>query len=55
MLIPHTTIVFSRYILLERERCHNQDSRSFGEPFFLLCEEIQGLDYETALRQLMYA
>lgn len=54
MLIAHTTIVFSRYILLEWERRHNQDSRSFGDLFFLLCEEIQELDYETALRQLMY-
>lgn len=54
MLIAHTTIVFTRYILLEWERRHNQDSRSFGELFFLLCDEIQDLDYETALRQLMY-
>lgn len=54
MLIAHTTIVFSRYILLEWERRHNQDSRSFGDIFFLFCEEIQDLDYETALRQLMY-
>jgi hypothetical protein len=54
MLIAHTTIVFTRYILLEWERRHNQDSRSFGELFFLLCEEIQDLDYATALRQLMY-
>lgn len=54
MLIAHTTIVFTRYILLEWERRHNQDLRSFGELFFLLCEEIQDLDYATALRQLMY-
>ena len=54
MLIAHTTIVFSRYILLEWERRHNQDTRSFGGLFFLFCEEIQDLDYETALRQLMY-
>jgi len=54
MLIAHTTIVFTRYILLEWERRHNQDSRSFGGLFFLFCEEIQDLDYETALRQLMY-
>ena len=53
MLIAHTTIVFSRYILLEWERRHNQDTRSFGGLFFLFCEEIQDLDYETALRQLM--
>jgi hypothetical protein len=54
MLIAHTTIVFTRYILLEWERRHNQDSRSFGGLFFLLCEEIQDLDFETALKQLMY-
>lgn len=54
MLIAHTTIVFTRYILLEWERRHNQDSRSFGELFFLFCEDIQDLDYETALRQLIY-
>jgi hypothetical protein len=54
MLIAHTTIVLTIYILLEWERRHNQDSRSFGNLFFLLCEEIQDLDYSTALRQLMY-
>jgi len=53
MLIAHTTIVFSRYILLEWERRHNQDPRSLGGLFFLLCEEIHDLDYETALKQLM--
>jgi hypothetical protein len=34
MLIAHTTIVFTRYILLEWERRHNQDSRSYGELFY---------------------
>ena len=54
MLIAHTTIVFSRYILLEWERRHSQNQRSFGDIFFLLCEEIQDLDYATDLRQLMF-
>ena len=54
MLIAHTTIVFTRYIFLEWERRHNQDSRSFGGLFFLFCEEIQDLDYDTALKQLMH-
>ena len=53
MLISHTTIVFTRYIVLEWERRHNQDSRSYGELFYLLCDEIQDIDYETAIRQLM--
>lgn len=54
MLIAHTTIVFTRYILLEWERRHNQDSRSYGELFYLFCDEIQDIDYETAIRQLMF-
>jgi len=53
MLIAHTTIVFTRYILLEWERRHNQDLRSYGELFYLFCDEIQDIDYETAIRQLM--
>jgi len=54
MLIAHTTIVFTRYILLEWERRHNQDLRSYGELFYLYCDEIQDIDYETAIRQLMF-
>jgi len=54
MLIAHTTIVFTRYILLEWERRHNQDLRSYGELFYLFCDEIQDIDYETAIRQLMF-
>jgi len=53
MLTAHTTIVLTRYIFLEWERRHNQDSRSFGGLFFLFCEEIQDIEYETALGQLM--
>jgi len=53
MLIAHTTVVFTRYILLEWERRQNQDYRSYGELFFMLCDEIQDIDFETALKQLM--
>ena len=54
MLIAHTTIVFTRYILLEWERRNNQDSRSYGEIFYLFCDEIQDIDYQTAIRQLLF-
>ncbi|SHG63250.1 hypothetical protein SAMN02745221_02051, partial [Thermosyntropha lipolytica DSM 11003] len=53
MLIAHTTIVFTRYILLEWERRNNQDSRSYGEIFYLLCDEVQDIDYQTAIRYLL--
>lgn len=50
MRISHTTIVFTRYILLEWERRHNQDERSFGGLFFLFSDEIRDIDLKTALR-----
>ncbi len=53
MLIAHTTIVFTRYILLEWERRNNQDLRSYGEIFYLLCDEVQDIDYQTAIRYLL--
>jgi len=54
MFIAHTTIVFTRYILLEWERRNNHDSRSYGEIFYLFCDEIQDIDYQTAIRQLLF-
>ena len=53
MLISHTTIVFSRYLILEWERRHNSDNRSFGGLFFLFCDEVQDMDLKTALQHLM--
>jgi hypothetical protein len=53
MMISHTTIVFSRYLILEWERRNNNDDRTFGGMFFLFCDEIKDVDLKTALRQLM--
>lgn len=53
MRISHTTIVFTRYILLEWERRHNQDERSFGGLFFLFSDEIRDIDLKTALRSIV--
>jgi hypothetical protein len=53
MMISHTTIVFSRYLILEWERRNNNDDRTFGGMFFLFCDEIKDMDLKTALRQLM--
>lgn len=49
----HTTIVFTRYILLEWIRRNQNDQKTFGELFFLLCEDIQDMDVTTALKSLM--
>ena len=53
MMISHTTIVFSRYLILEWERRENNDERSLGGLFYLFADEIVDIDIKTALRQLM--
>lgn len=51
--ISHTTIVFVRYILLEWIRRNENDEHSYGELFFMLCDDIQDMDLTKALQSLM--
>lgn len=53
MLICHTTVVFSRYLVMEFERRQAGDARTLGGLFFLYADEVRDLDYQTALQQLM--
>lgn len=53
MLISHTTIVFSRYILLAWQHRQSTDQRSLGGLFLALCDEISELDWAIALQQLV--
>jgi len=53
LLISHTTIVFSRYILLAWQHRQSTDARSFGGLFYLLCDEVGTLDWALALQQLV--
>lgn len=53
MLISHTTVVFSRYLMMEFERRQAGDTRSLGGLFFLYADEVRDLDNQTALQQLM--
>jgi hypothetical protein len=51
-LICHTTVVFTRYIVLSwQQRCAT-DARTFGGFFYELCDEMQELDWATALFEL---
>lgn len=53
LLISHTTVVFSRYIVLSwQNRCHN-DQRTLGGIFYELCDEVNELDWAVALQQLI--
>lgn len=52
-LICHTTIVFTRYILLSwQQRCSN-DERTLGGLFFEFSDEIKDLDWSVALVDLV--
>lgn len=53
MLVSHTTIVFSRYILLAWQHRQSTDQRSIGGLFYLLCDEVGVIDWAMALQQLL--
>lgn len=52
-MISHTTIVFTRYIILEWIRRNRNDQKTYGELFYMFCEDIQDMDLTTALQGLM--
>ena len=52
-MISHTTIVFTRYILLEWIRRNQNDQKTYGELFFMFCDDIQDMDLTNALQGLM--
>jgi hypothetical protein len=53
MMISQTTIVFTRYLILEWERRENTDDRSLGGLFYYFSDEVKDIDLATALWQLM--
>ena len=52
-LTSHTTIVFSRYIVLSWQNRCSTDERTLGGMFYELCDEISDLDWAIALQQLI--
>lgn len=52
-MVCHTTIVVTRFILLEWIRRNENDHKTFGELFFLLCDDIGDMELETSLKSLM--
>ena len=52
-LIGHITIAMSRYIFLSFEqRCHD-DPRTIGSLFHACGDELQGIDFPSALRKIL--
>jgi len=52
-LISHTTIVFTRYIVLSWQNRCSTDQRTLGGMFYELCDEVNDLDWAVALQQLI--
>ena len=52
-MVSHTTIVFTRYILLEWIRRNQNDQKTYGELFFMFCDDIQDMELTNALQSLM--
>jgi hypothetical protein len=52
-MVSHTAIVFTRYTILEWIRLNQNDQKTYGELFFLFCEDIQDMDLTNALQSLM--
>ena len=53
MMISHTTIVMTRYIMTEWLKREEKDQKTFGELFFRFSDDIQDMDLITALQNLM--
>lgn len=53
LLISHTTIVFTRYILLTWQQRCNTDQRTLGGLFEQLADELNELDWAIALNSLL--
>ena len=52
-MVSHTTIVFTRYIILEWIRRNQNDKKTYGELFFMFCDDIQDMELTNALQSLM--
>lgn len=52
-LVAHTTIVFTRYILLSLEQRRNMDVRTLGGIFYECCDELEDLRFIDALMLLI--
>jgi hypothetical protein len=53
MMISHTTIVFTRYIVLAWQHRLSTDVRSLGGLFHDMCDEVNELDWAVALTTLV--
>lgn len=53
LTLSSTTLVLTRFILFEWIRRKHNDDKTIAKLFFVCCEDIQNMDFTTALRNLM--
>ena len=51
-ICAHTTIVFTRFIILEWLRRKEKDDRTLGGLFLLMCDEVRDMDLKAALQNI---
>ena len=49
MMLAHTTVVFMRYAMLALESRNSNDSRTIGDLFYYLCDEMEDIRLSTSL------
>jgi hypothetical protein len=52
-MVAHTSIVFTRYIMLSIENRNNKDLRTIGGLFYLCCDELQDIQFCEALQLII--
>ncbi|WP_131927800.1 hypothetical protein [Effusibacillus lacus] len=53
LMFAHTTIVFTRYIMLATQSRNEQDARTIGALFFDCCDEFEDIRFVDAVRLLI--
>jgi hypothetical protein len=53
LMISHTTIVFTRYIVLSWQNRCDHGQRTLGGMFYDYCDQISELDWAIAIQQLI--
>ena len=51
--VASTAIVFTRYTILEWVRRHDNDVRTHGKLFLMMCDEVRNMTISEALAQLL--
>ena len=52
-MVAHTSIVFTRYIMLSTQSRNNEDLRTIGGLFFNCCDELQDIQFFEAIQIIL--